>query len=142
LIEGAADSARFEIALAAEATPLCLDMGKIARVFENLLSNALKYSPPCTPIRISGAPDGAGYRFSVADRGIGMSSQQVAKVFDKFYRADASNTATGGLGLGMSIVRNIVEAHGGRIWVESAPGAGTTVRFTVPLRRGAGSPGA
>jgi len=142
LIQGAADGRRFEIALAAETTPLYLDMGKMARVFENLLSNALKYSPPRTPIRIAGAPAGAGYQFSVTDRGIGMSSQQVDRVFDKFYRADASNTATGGLGLGMSIVRNIVEAHGGRIWVESAPGVGTTVRFNVPLRQGEGSPDA
>jgi signal transduction histidine kinase len=57
----------------------------------------------------------------------------VERVFDKFYRADASDTAIGGLGLGMSIVRNIVEAHGGNIWVESEPGRGTTVHFLLPL---------
>ncbi len=136
LIMKTADAERFEIVLADEATPLFIDTWKMVRVFENLLSNALKYSPPRSPVRIAGAPDAEGYQFSVADRGIGMNPRQVARVFDKFYRADASNTATGGLGLGMSIVRNIVEAHGGRIWVESAPGAGTTVRFTLPLRQG------
>jgi signal transduction histidine kinase len=62
-----------------------------------------------------------------------MTPEQTARVFDKFYRADAADTAVGGLGLGMSIVRNIVEAHGGRIWVESTPGNGTSVRFTLPL---------
>ena len=59
--------------------------------------------------------------------------EQVARVFDKFYRADSSNTAIGGLGLGMSIARQIVENHGGRIWVESAIGKGTTASFALPL---------
>jgi signal transduction histidine kinase len=62
-----------------------------------------------------------------------MTPEQVARVFEKFYRADASDTAVSGLGLGMSIVRNIVEAHGGKIWVESEPGRGTTAHFLLPL---------
>lgn len=127
------ERSRFELAIVAEAAPLLVDKAKMAEVFENLLSNAIKYSPPGSPIRIAGEIDGESYLFSVADRGIGMTPEQVARVFDKFYRADASDTAVGGLGLGMSIVRNIVEAHGGNIWVESEPGRGTTVHFLLPL---------
>jgi len=132
-LQGGTERSRFELAITAEATPLLVDKAKMAEVFENLLSNALKYSPPGSPIRIVGEIVGESYRFSVADQGIGMTPEQVARVFDKFYRADASDTAVSGLGLGMSIVRNIVEAHGGRIWVESEPGRGTTVHFLLPL---------
>jgi PAS domain S-box-containing protein len=124
---------RYELAITSETAPLLVDKAKMAEVFENLLSNAVKYSPPGSPIRIAGEIAGESYRFSVVDRGIGMTPEQVARVFDKFYRADASDTAIGGLGLGMSIVRNIVEAHGGNIWVESEPGRGTTVQFLIPL---------
>ena len=69
---------------------------------------------------------------AVEDHGIGMSPEQVKKVFDKFYRVDASNTAIEGTGLGMTIVKYIVEAHGGKIWVESEVGKGTKVSFTIP----------
>ena len=62
-----------------------------------------------------------------------MTAEQAKRVFDKFYRVDSSNTAKAGLGLGMSIAKNIVEGHGGRIWVESELGQGTTVSFTLPL---------
>jgi PAS domain S-box-containing protein len=132
-LQSGPERSRFELAIAAESAPLLVDKAKMAEVFENLLSNALKYSPPGSPIRIAGEIAGESYRFTVADRGIGMTPDQVAKVFDKFYRADSSNTAIGGLGLGMSIVRNIIEAHGGNIWVESEPGRGTTVHFLLPL---------
>ncbi|RLA93506.1 MAG: hypothetical protein DRG25_04380, partial [Deltaproteobacteria bacterium] len=60
--------------------------------------------------------------------------EHIEKIFDKFYRVDTSNTSVSGIGLGMSIVKDIVEAHGGRIWVESELGKGTTVIFTIPRR--------
>ncbi len=66
-----------------------------------------------------------------------MTSEQIEKVFDKFYRADASNTAIEGTGLGMSIVKYIVEAHGGKVWVESEFGKGTQVFFTIPFDQNA-----
>ena len=72
---------------------------------------------------------------TVEDRGLGMAEDQVVKVFDKFYRVDASDKAVPGTGLGMTIVKNIVEAHGGRIWLESKPGQGTKVYFTLPARK-------
>ena len=133
LLQCGPERSRFELAIAAEGARLLVDKAKMAEVFENLLSNAVKYSPPGSPIRISGEIAGESYRFAVTDRGIGMTPEQVARVFEKFYRADASDTAVSGLGLGMSIVRNIVEVHGGRIWVESEPGRGTTAHFLLPL---------
>ena len=109
------------------------DLHRLTQVLENLLSNSVKYSPRGGTITVSGESSGAEYVISVADQGIGMTIEQQARVFDKFYRVDASNTAVGGLGLGMSIARQIVEEHGGRIWVKSAVGAGTTVTFTLPM---------
>jgi PAS domain S-box-containing protein len=110
-----------------------LDEKKMIQVLENLLSNAVKYSPQGGPVLIEGKVDGNSYRISVTDRGIGMTGEQLEKVFEKFYRADSSNTAVRGLGLGMSIAKNIVEAHGGQIWAESRPQEGTRVFFTLPL---------
>ncbi|HEX9779537.1 MAG TPA: PocR ligand-binding domain-containing protein [Geopsychrobacteraceae bacterium] len=127
-----------EIDLAEEDTLLNVDKGKLVEVLENLLSNAFKFSRDGSPVRIRGEVDGAYYRISVADQGIGMTPEQMAKAFDKFYRADASDTAVAGVGLGMSIVKHIVEAHGGKIWMESEVGRGTTVRFTLPLIVGSG----
>ncbi len=70
---------------------------------------------------------------SVADQGIGMTPEQVEKIFGKFYRADVTDSAIEGTGLGMTIVKNIVEGHGGKVWVESELGKGTTVKFTIPI---------
>ena len=122
LVEVASGDSRLEV-----------DGEKIAEVFENLLSNAVKYSQPGSTVRLFGRAAGDRYEFGIADRGIGMTPEQVDKIFDKFYRADASDTAPAGLGLGMSLVKTIVEAHGGKIWVESRLKEGTTVRFSLPL---------
>jgi len=123
---------RIELLLPAGGAPVVVDRHKLVQVLENLVGNAVKFSPAGGVIRVSVDAAAGSCQVAVADEGIGMTPEQVARVFDKFYRADASNTATGGLGLGMSIVRQIVETHGGRIWVESEPGKGTTVRFSVP----------
>jgi len=113
--------------------PAHVDCNKIGQVFDNLISNAVKYSPKGGRIEIRSERKGNLMSFSVADSGIGMSPAQLARVFDKFYRADSSDTAVGGLGLGMHIVKVIVETHGGNIWVESRVGKGTTVSFELPL---------
>jgi signal transduction histidine kinase len=110
-----------------------LDLHRLTQVIENLLSNALKYSPQGGVISVIGEVCAHDYVVRIADQGIGMTPEQVARIFDKFWRADASNTAVSGLGLGMSIARQIVENHGGQIWVESTPGVGTTVSFSLPL---------
>ncbi len=132
---------RLELDLQGETVGLEADREKMARVFENLISNAVKYSADGSLIRIEGKPLGKDYEFAISDQGIGMTPQQVEKVFDKFYRADSSNTAVGGIGLGMSIVKNLIEAHGGRIRVESQQGEGTTVRFSLPLLKEENRPG-
>lgn len=111
---------------------ILVDAGKIGQVMENLLSNAVKFSPGGGVINVSGSAFDREVTIAVRDEGIGMNPQQVARVFDKFYRVDGSHTAVPGLGLGMAIAKGIVEAHGGRIQVESKKGAGTTVTFTLP----------
>ncbi len=122
----------FRLEFPPEPIILFIDPGKIGQVLENLLSNAVKFSPAGGVIRVSGRRTDGEYQVTVADEGIGMEPEQVARIFDKFYRVDASNTAISGLGLGMSMVKSIVETHGGRIWVESRPGQGTEVHFTLP----------
>jgi len=116
-------------------TPLELefDRVRITQLMQNLLSNAIKFSPPGTTIRISARRRPSLCLIGVEDEGIGMSSEDLSHVFDKFYRADASNTGFAGLGLGMAIARQIVEAHGGQIRVRSKPDAGTRVTFSLPL---------
>ncbi len=126
-------SHRFEAVLPLGGLRLLLDEGKMVQVMENLLSNAVKFSTRGGLIRIICEGAGAEVRFSVEDQGIGMTPEQIDRVFDKFYRADTSDTAVGGLGLGMAIVKSIIEAHGGRIWVESKSGKGTKVSFTIPF---------
>jgi signal transduction histidine kinase len=124
---------RFRVEFDEASVDLCIDPGKIDQVLENLLGNAVKFSPAGGAIRLRGERTNGEFRVTVEDEGIGMRPEEVACIFDKFYRADASDTAIGGLGLGMSVVKNIVEAHGGRIWVESEPGRGTKVHFTLPM---------
>jgi PAS domain S-box-containing protein len=130
---------RFEETIEEDEIRLAVDRQKIGQVFENLLSNAIKYSPEGTLVRLEGRRIGEEYRFSVIDQGIGMDEHQIDRIFDKFYRADASDRAVSGVGLGMSIARSIVEVHGGRIWVRSAPGQGTHVHFTLPLAQPEGT---
>jgi PAS domain S-box-containing protein len=123
---------RFELDLPDNLPLLLLDLDKFTQVMENLLSNAVKYSPDESLIRTVCEISATQLRISVKDQGYGMTAEQRERVFDKFYRVNASNTAKEGLGLGMSIAKNIVEAHGGRIWVESELNRGTTVHFTIP----------
>lgn len=129
----AANNHQFETVLSDHSAELWVDRGKIGQVMENLLSNAVKYSPKGGQIRVTSCQVNDSCEITVTDQGIGMTAIQVDRVFDKFYRADTGDTAIGGLGLGMAIVKNIVEAHGGSIWVTSLPGAGTRVSFTLPL---------
>lgn len=126
----------FEIAVPQEVTEVLVDKDKMAQVLDNLVSNAVKYSPEGGTIRVEGQKLDDRLLVTVEDQGIGMTPAQVERVFEKFYRADASDTAIGGLGLGMSIARTIVEMHGGKIWVESEAGRGTKVSFTIPLEPG------
>ena len=125
---------RFEVVLTDKHVKLFMDKEKMEQVLNNILSNAVKYSPEGGVIRVVGEVSENCYQVSVEDRGIGMSPEQVKKIFDKFYRSDVSDSAPEGTGLGMTIVKYIVEAHQGKVWVDSGLGNGTAVRFTIPIQ--------
>jgi len=109
-----------------------IDKEKMEGVFKNLYSNAIKYSPKGGEIKTVIKVLESEIQFSIQDHGLGMSPDQVDKIFDKFYRADSSNTAIQGTGLGMTIVKYILEAHCGKIWIETELSKGTTIYFTIP----------
>ena len=125
---------RFSLEIKPDAPAMILiDRHRISQVLENLLSNAVKYSPKGSDVTIVAERSRCGCKITIADQGIGMTNEEIAKIFDKFYRADSSSTAVSGLGLGMSIVKQIVEDHGGSIQVKSAPGKGCRVSFILPV---------
>jgi PAS domain S-box-containing protein len=104
----------------------------LQQVFQNLIGNALKYRTDDPPrIHVSAAPLGAGWRFSVEDNGIGIDPQYKEKIFGVFKRLHRDQKY-GGTGIGLAICQRVVERYGGRIWVESEPGKGSTFYFTVP----------
>ena len=99
----------------------------------NLLSNAHKFTPEGGKISVSAKVTDGQVQVDVADTGIGISAQDQQKLFTKFFRADSSITReVGGTGLGLTIAKSIVEMHGGKIWVESEIGKGSTFSFTLP----------
>ena len=109
------------------------DPFRVEQVVTNLVENAIKYSPAGGPIALR-AEGGAAITVTVSDEGIGVAPEHIEQLFDRFYRVDNSLArTTKGVGLGLFICRSVVEAHGGRIWVESEPGAGSRFRFTLPL---------
>jgi CheY-like chemotaxis protein/two-component sensor histidine kinase len=109
------------------------DPRRVVQVLTNLLSNAQKYTPDGGLIEITASNQGAFVRIDVKDDGIGMSAEDQAKLFQKFFRARNDATeAAGGTGLGLVITRSLVELHGGRIDVSTAPGQGTTFSVTLP----------
>ncbi len=110
--------------------PIDGDRDRLVRVLSNLLSNALKFSPEGRHISVRAANDERAVRFSVKDCGIGIAENDLLNVFDRFWQADRASRT--GAGLGLSICRGIVQAHGGRIWVASKVNRGTTFYFTVP----------
>lgn len=114
--------------------PVLADSDRIAQVLLNLLDNARRHTPAGGTISVSAAIDGNALSVWVTDTGSGISAEDLPHIFERFYRADRSRTgATGGSGLGLSIVRAIISAHGGTIRAESTPGQGTRIIFTLPL---------
>ncbi len=109
------------------------DSALIEQVLINLLENATKYTPPASPIDVAARAVDDSVMIEIADRGPGVKPEDADRVFDKFYRARESEG--GGVGLGLTICRGIVSAHGGRIWVEQRSGGGASFRFTLPLER-------
>jgi len=124
---------QFEVMFPKRPVKIIADIDKIGQVVKNLIDNAVKYSPDGGTIKVRGKIAGDQYQISVEDQGIGMTQEQVEKIFDKFYRAKDACFISKGTGLGMSIVKHIVESHGGNVWVDSEHGKGTTVHFAVPI---------
>jgi PAS domain S-box-containing protein len=110
------------------------DHDRVLQVVTNLVSNAHKYTPAGGAIRVVATHDGGLAQIAVRDTGIGISPEDVARLFTRFFRVDSSLTREiGGTGLGLSIVKSIVELHGGTVSVDSTPGQGSTFSFTLPL---------
>ncbi|MFZ1042484.1 MAG: sensor histidine kinase KdpD [Anaerolineales bacterium] len=110
-----------------------MDFVLISRVLVNVIDNALKYSPPGSPIDIEAHPASGYVEIEVADRGIGIPKEDLARIFDKFYRVQRPDNITG-TGLGLSISKGIVEAHGGFIVAENRPGGGTIITIALPMK--------
>ncbi|KZE63719.1 PAS domain-containing sensor histidine kinase [Fictibacillus phosphorivorans] len=113
-----------------------MDTDKMTQVLDNIISNAMKYSPEGGTITFTAAVIGRKVKVSIADQGVGIPKNNVSKIFDRFFRVDrARSRDIGGTGLGLAIAKEIVLAHGGDIWAESEWGQGTTIHFTLPLRK-------
>ncbi len=111
-----------------------MDFVLIVQVLVNVLDNALKYSPPDQPIQVQARLAGAGVEIEIADRGMGIPAEDLAYVFDKFYRVKKRGSI-GGTGLGLSICKGILEAHGGSIRAENRAGSGTRIVLSLPLEQ-------
>jgi signal transduction histidine kinase len=120
--------------------PLECDAVLLRRALDNLIDNAAAYSDPATPVTLELAftpGDPARVAFPVADRGIGMTAEELERAFTPFWRADGSRARrTGGVGLGLALARRIARAHGGDVTLQSSPGRGTTARLEIPTARG------
>ena len=112
------------------------DRDKINSVISNLISNAVKYSANDTPIEITCTIKDNDVTVSVRDEGIGIKPSDAEKIFDRYYRVENSNTRhISGFGIGLYLSAEIIQRHGGRIWLESEPGKGSTFYFSLPLEK-------
>lgn len=111
-----------------------IDKDKLTQVLDNIISNAIKYSPEGGTITLGVEVKNDHLKVHVTDQGVGIPKEQLKKVFERFYRVDkARSRKLGGTGLGLAIAKEIIEAHNGKVWAESEEGKGTTILFTLPL---------
>jgi two-component system, OmpR family, sensor histidine kinase VicK len=123
----------FERYLPDEAMFVEIDTDKITQVLDNIISNALKYSPEGGTITFNVKENNGFIEISVSDQGLGIPKENLDKVFERFYRVDkARSRQMGGTGLGLAIAKEMITAHGGNIWATSVEGKGTTITFTLP----------
>jgi two-component system, OmpR family, sensor histidine kinase KdpD len=116
-----------------DGTPdIFIDFGLVLQCFKNVLDNSDKYSPPGLPVDVKVRLQDQSLKIEIADRGIGIPEDDLEKVFNKFYRVQRPTNVSGS-GLGLSICKGIIEAHGGHISAEGRPGGGTTIRISIPL---------
>ncbi|MGE7842830.1 cell wall metabolism sensor histidine kinase WalK [Lysinibacillus sp. NPDC093712] len=111
-----------------------IDTDKVTQVIDNVISNAIKYSPDGGNVRFGFTVQGNMLKVMISDDGMGIPKENVGRIFDRFYRVDRARARSmGGTGLGLAIAREMIEAHGGKIWAKSEEGYGTTVFFTLPF---------
>jgi two-component system, OmpR family, phosphate regulon sensor histidine kinase PhoR len=127
---------RAGLSLRVEASPdlpqVRVDRGRIEQVLINLFHNAVKFTPEGGEIVVGAEVRDGMLRMSVRDTGVGITAEELPRVFERFYKTDAARRSAGS-GLGLAIAKHIVQAHGGTIWAESSPGHGATFSFTIPL---------
>ena len=124
---------QMSLCLSPDLPALFVDGREIEVVLMNLIENAVKCSDPGTPITLGVERQGDQVVFSVADQGIGIPPEHMDRIFERFYRVEGEGCRNAGTGLGLAICKRIVEAHGGRIWVESTPRAGSRFYFSTPV---------
>lgn len=135
-VERQSSTHRFVVGVSQKLPPVYADPLRLERIVYNLLENAVKYSPQGREIKVTVRPDKEQLVIGVSDRGVGISPADQAKLFAPFQRLEESRPGGArGVGLGLLVCQRLVEAHGGRIWVESKPGRGSTFFFTLPLNR-------
>ncbi|MEA1964012.1 MAG: ATP-binding protein [Candidatus Aerophobetes bacterium] len=135
LFKSRTDKHNFQVNIPSNLPSIEADKHKIDQVIENLVSNAVKFSPQGGKITVSVEEVDEKVKVSIADNGIGIPEKDVPHIFKRFYRVDNAFTQrTGGTGLGLSIAKYIVESHGGKIWAESEVGKGSTFSFTLPIK--------
>jgi signal transduction histidine kinase len=126
--------AKVDLEVPAGPVRVAIGQARFAQLLDNLIANAMKYSPSGEPIVVTVTVADRLGKITVTDHGMGIPPEHLARVFDRFYRVGGSADAVAGQGLGLSICKEIVTAHGGRIWAESeGPGHGSTFSFTLPL---------
>ncbi len=112
------------------------DMGRLEQVLNNLISNAIKYSPDQGKLEIRGQVSPKEVVITISDEGVGIPYKEQSRIFERFFRGtEERHQGTPGAGLGLYLVKAIVEAHGGRVWVESQPGEGSALSFTIPRKQ-------
>jgi signal transduction histidine kinase len=123
---------RFEVDCPAPLPPLDADPDAVDRILKNLVANAVKYSPPGSRVRVCARPAAGGVEVAVEDEGDGIAAEELARVFEPYYRAPGAARMVPGAGLGLAVVKALVDAHGGTIRAESAPQRGTRMAFVLP----------
>ncbi len=130
-----AEDVSLEGCVQGEISPVVMDTRRVQRVLYNLVQNSIRHTPPDGTIFISASDTGSEVELVVSDTGDGVPAQDQGRLFDRTYRTDPSRSrSSGGAGLGLSIAKGIVEAHGGRIWFESVVGEGSRFSFTIPKK--------
>ncbi len=122
-----------EVELTGTLAPADIDFQLVKQVFKQLLDNAIKYSPEGSPLKILCRPSGDRIVVDVADSGPGIPEEEQDRIFDEFYRVPGKRERASGTGMGLFIAKRIVDAHGGRIWVTSKPGSGSTFHVALPV---------